>query len=365
MEALSYKCPGCASQLVWNEKDGNFKCKSCANTFTLEQLEAFYAEAAPDTGISWKEYTENSGSGTWTADENANEVTYKCESCGAEIITDANTAATQCAYCGNTAIMKDRVDTGFKPDYVIPFAISREEAVKKLSSYYNGKLLLPKEFRQKNHINEISGLYVPVWLYDCGAEASAVYDAKNIDTVTTGDWIITNTRHYRAVRAGTMNFVALPVDGSSRVDDAMMESIEPFDYRGLLPFSSGYLSGYLADKYDLDAKACSPRAEERIRSTAVSRLAQTVSGYSSVTNVGSSVSSVSNDTHYALLPVWFLNTRYKDKTYSFAMNAQTGKFTGNLPISGKRTAALAVGLTGGITAALYLLATLFNFFGMI
>ena len=130
-----------------------------------------------------------------------------------------------------------------------------------------------------------------------------------------------------------MNFERIPVDGSVKMDDAFMESIEPFDYNEMVPFATGYMAGYLADKYDVDADAAVLRADERINKSAELCLAQTVNGYDSVQpeNDCAFVKGASG-VHYAMVPVWILTTRYKDTPYTFMMNGQTGEVVGSLPI---------------------------------
>ena len=135
-----------------------------------------------------------------------------------------------------------------------------------------------------------------------------------------------------------MHFVRIPVDGSERMDDAYMDSIEPFDYAELMPFSAAYFTGHLADKYDVDAEASIPRADARMRATAVDALQKTVKGYDRCSIEGDpSFLRESAAISYAMLPVWILTTRYEGKPYTFMMNGQTGKFVGSLPVDKRKS----------------------------
>jgi hypothetical protein len=124
----------------------------------------------------------------------------------------------------------------------------------------------------------------------------------------------------------------VPVDGSSKMDDAMMESIEPFDLSAAVDFQTAYLAGYLADKYDVTAKTCEERANQRIRQSTEDIFKDTVEGYTTVIPGAGSVSLENSRMKYALLPVWILNTTWKGQRYTFAMNGQTGKMAGDLPV---------------------------------
>ena len=114
--------------------------------------------------------------------------------------------------------------------------------------------------------------------------------------------------------------------------DDLMESIEPYDFKDAVDFNTAYLSGYLADKYDEDAEFCIPRANERVKRSTEEAFADTAIGYTSLIPDYSSVRLQQGKTRYALYPVWLLNTKWNGKQYTFAMNGQTGKLVGDLPM---------------------------------
>ena len=218
-----------------------------------------------------------------------------------------------------------------RPDYVLPFRLSKEDAVRALKEHYKGKILLPKAFTRQNHIEEIKGVYVPFWLFDGEADADMTFHATNSETHRSGDYIVTRTSHYEVGRSGTIAFEKVPVDGSSKMPDDFMDSIEPYDYSDLKKFSTAYLPGFLADKYDVDAAGAAERADTRCRNTAEASVMRTVTGYASVNIRTEDIRLRRGEVKYALLPVWLLSTRWQDKNYLFAMNGQTGKMVGDLP----------------------------------
>ena len=145
---------------------------------------------------------------------------------------------------------------------------------------------------------------------------------------------MTITDHYYVRRAGNVPFIKIPVDGSSKMPDEHMDSIEPFQYEELQPFSMAYLPGYLADKYDVPVKESAPRAEERAKNSAVSAMmADAAIGYETCVPVSEKVEIHRGKVHYALLPVWLLSTKWNNQNFLFAMNGQTGKMVGDLPVS--------------------------------
>ena len=258
---------------------------------------------------------------------------YNCPSCGAELICDETTAATSCPYCGNPTVVPGQFSGVLKPDYVIPFKVSKKEAIEKLKMHYKGRPYLPKSFKDDNHIEEIQGVYVPFWMFDGKASGEASYKATTSKVYEKGDEEITETRHYEVSRAGSIGFEKIPVDASSKMPDDHMDSIEPYDYSGLKEFSTAYLPGFLADKYDVSVKDSQKRADTRCASTLEDALRGTVTGYDSCTLEHKQIDLKRGKVHYALLPVWMLHTKWNGQDFLFAMNGQTGKMVGDLPTS--------------------------------
>ena len=273
---------------------------------------------------------------------------YTCPSCGAELICDETTAATSCPYCGNTTIVPGQLSGMQKPDYIIPFKLSKEDAIAALKNHYKKKPLLPKIFSAQNHIEEIQGVYVPFWLFNGSADADIRYNCTRSMTHREGDYDVTDTQHFMVRRAGTVKFEKIPVDASSKMPDENMDSIEPFDYKQLTSFDMAYLTGYLADKYDVPSENGEPRVRQRVDAAMDDRLQSTFVGYSSVVPTSRQLNIKHNKARYVFFPVWILNTKYKDKIYTFAMNGQTGKMTGAFPICPKKTAAWFAGVTAGV-----------------
>ena len=132
-------------------------------------------------------------------------------------------------------------------------------------------------------------------------------------------------------RSGGVGFKCVPVDGSKKMDDTLMEAIEPYDASQTVEFKTAYLAGYLADRYDVPAGDCIPRANERMQKSVKDCFISTTGGFTGVQPKSSRIHISKGRARYALFPVWILNTTWRDKKYVFAMNGQTGKFVGDLP----------------------------------
>ena len=381
-QVTNYQCPACTGPLHYSAKSGKLACDYCGSSFDVAEIEALYArkeaeaaaakqaadakaEAAQAAKAEAAEAAAASGgwdtsdlSRDWGAEADGLRV-YSCPSCGAELICDQSTAATACPYCGNPAIVPGQFSGALRPDYILPFRLSKDDAVQALRAHYKGKPFLPKSFTSANHIEQIQGVYVPFWLFDGGAEGAASYRASNTNVFETGDYEITETRHYHVVRAGSLAFEKIPVDASSKMPDDHMDSIEPFDYAQLRPFSTAYLPGYLADKYDVTIDDSRDRADTRCRETLAQALRDTVIGYGACVTEREDIALRRGKVHYALLPVWMLSTKWRGQDFLFAMNGQTGKLVGDLPTDRGRFwgmfAAIAAPLTVALTAILQFL----------
>ena len=280
-------------------------------------------------------YLENS---RWDDSDVENMRAYNCSSCGAQLMVDQVTAVTSCPYCGNNAVLPGQLSDVLKPDYVIPFKLGKEDAVAALKKYYEGKRFLPDTFTSENHLEEIQGVYVPFWLYSGTADSDVTFNGEIVTSWSDSEYMYTQTDYYKLQRAGTMDFTRIPVDGSTRMPDTHMDAIEPFDYSELVDFSVAYLPGYVTDRYDRDVVECDPRARTRVEATCTSTLEDTVQGYTGVSVESASIDTKWGNVSYALLPVWMLHTKWDGKDYLFAMNGQTGKLIGDLPIdNGKVT----------------------------
>ena len=327
---LQYKCPCCGGSIEFNAKAQKLKCPYCDTEFDEEVLKSYDTELLQDKDdeISWDEDTENK----WEEKDKNGLFSFVCNSCGGEIIGDSTLGATKCPFCDSPVVLKRSFDGDFKPDYIIPFKLDKKEAKVRLKNHLTGKKLLPRIFKDENHIEEIKGMYVPFWLFDADVDAHLRFRGLKIRTWSDKNYNYTETRHYSIVRSGSISFDNVPVDGSSKMDDELMESIEPFDFNDAVRFEPSYLAGYMADRYDVTADETRQNAKRRIRRTTEELFRNTISGYTSVTTEGGNVNMKDGKAKYVLYPVWILNTVWKGERYVFAMNGQTGKFVGNLPV---------------------------------
>ena len=335
--ATDYKCPSCHAKLEFNPKDQNWKCEYCDSVFQLEDLK-----------VNEEKYQEKE------AKEEENDIgtynVYKCSNCGAELVTDLNTTATFCVYCKNTAIIKERLVGKFEPKEIIPFSkttVDATEAFKKIGKKHP---LMPKSFSSVQNISEIRGVYIPFWLFSSVSNGgiTASCEIRHMSH-RRGDYVYTRVDDYEVIREGNIVFEKVPNDGAVKFDDDIMNSIEPFDYKKLVEFSPSYLSGFLAEKYDVSSEEAQEKAVKRMKNSALNFLRQQIPArYNRCVISSNSIGFENINLEYVLLPVYMLNIKYKNKVYTFAMNGESGKMIGNMPIDIKKAIKLFL-LVFGIT----------------
>ncbi|WP_055107027.1 hypothetical protein [Paenibacillus ihumii] len=324
MPVIDYKCPNCGSGMVFDGRTGALTCQGCGRQDNIEGI------PDPLEQVS--------------AEDQRRE--YQCNSCGAAIMADAVTTATVCSFCGSAAVLGDRLTGELAPAKVLPFLISKEEAMVAFRKWCRNGLLTPDGFMTADRIKGITGVYVPFWLYELHNRVEVHGHATKVRTYTRGDYQYTETQHYAVYRKLRLNYVNLPIDASEKMNDELMDKLEPFPYERMKGFKSPYLAGYIADKYSYDEQALLPRAKEKIRSYIESSISSAVTGYTSVSFTDKQIDTTMKQADYCLIPVWMVKYDYNRSEYVFAMNGQTGKVVGKPPISKAKVAAWFAGVSG-------------------
>ncbi len=351
---LKYQCPACGAPLEFSSEKQMLVCNSCESVYPQDTFGSGQSEAPPvmnGGGVNWN--LEGQVTNKVSMEGQAG---FTCTSCGAEVVSDSDTVATECMYCGNPVVMTQSVSGMLTPDAVIPFKIDKKQAEEMLREFYKGKPLLPNAFTENNRLSKITGLYVPFWLFSCTGSGSVTFDATKVRRWSDSNYNYTKTEYYEVYRSGQIGFNQIPVDASTKMEDNYMDGIEPFEYKDLAAFSPMYMAGYFADKFDVSVNECSERANERVLSSTEKAFRDTVDGYTTVNKKSGFIQMMGENVNYVLLPVWMLNTKYNGKMYQFAINGQTGRVSGELPIDKGKLLKWRIGITLASILPLTLLA---------
>lgn len=350
MSTLSYKCPSCGAPLHFDGRQQEMTCASCGNTFDPETIRAVNQMEQEDIGhedMHWQMHDRN-----FTQEDKAQTQAYNCSSCGAELFTEETTVATACAFCGSPSVIPTQFTPGTRPEQILPFIIQKPQAEKMFRDYFKDRKLIPNLFlKGPLQIDEIRMLYAPYWLFDCVADARMTYRGTTVSSHRSGQYMVRTTRHFLIRRAGTLRFQNLPVDASVRLDNKITESIEPWCNQEAIAFIPQTLSGAQANRADVSPEEAQQRANSRVNTTTDQAFRRTVSGYATVVPQSSSIAIKNGNSVPLLYPIWLITTKKENKTYTFAINGQTGELTCDIPWSKAKFFGRLLGMAAGVSAA--------------
>lgn len=339
-DIIEHKCPNCGATIQFDIGSQKVLCGFCGSSFDpTDMLEE-------DRGLSLNEEDirlPTNGGEQWSEEDASNLSEYTCNSCGGSIYTESTTSATMCPFCGNAVILRGRLSGALMPDKVIPFKQTKEMALESLDRHCFKKPFVPKGFKENNSLDEVKGVYVPFWVYDARIDADISFTGVKERLLIPGkNSDVVERRYYRVSRRGSIAFDHVPADGSSKMPDDLMESLEPFDYSEADDFRTAYLSGYVADKYDVPQEDMAGRVRKRMSDETEKRFKETVEGFNDVYLRDSKIDTAESNVDYVLYPVWLFKLKWEDRDYTFAMNGQTGKMVGDLPVEKVKLSAVTV-----------------------
>ncbi len=375
-KVIHYKCPNCGSDMAFDSQTGFLRCASCGRTDNIENMkkntgmkdgEDFHYDANEEDIKAANSAFDYDYADSNTDDEPSNHSTFKeheaheyhCNNCGAILITEANTTATTCSFCGAGVVLSDRLTGNLAPAKVVPFTISKEQAQQAFIKWCRKGLLTPRDFMTADRIKNITGLYVPFWLYDLNGRGEAEATCTRVRTYSDANWIYTETKYYHVYRKVDLNYSRIPCDASRKMEDHMMDKLEPYQYNNLKDFNMPYLAGYIAEKYDFTDEDMLPRIKQRVNTYVDNYISSTINGYSSVMYRRKDINIRKKKADYTLLPVWMVSYDYKQADHIFAMNGQTGKIVGKPPLS----KAKIFGWFAGVSTGCFLLFQIITLIG--
>ena len=327
MAVITYKCPNCGGDLRFDPEMQKHRCEYCQSMFTQEELERLLKDEDAAAAQAGNEAADN-------ASGQVAPVQYNCPSCGAEIVTDESTAATFCYYCHNPVVLAGRMQGEYHPDYVLPFMVEKEKALDIFDKWIGKKKYIPKAFYSKEQIEKMTGVYFPYWLYSCQVEGKLDAEGVKHKIWTTGNTQFTQTQKFNVGREGQMQVDHVTRNALSKANRRLVEGVLPFEMEKLQPFSMSYLSGFMAEKRDMEEDKFRDEVRQEVKGFADDALQSGAGGYDSLQVRQKSTELMDEKWDYALMPVWTLTYRdpKKNKVYYFACNGQTGKVCGELPV---------------------------------
>ena len=352
MGVITYKCPNCGGGLTFNAEKQKYKCEYCLSEFSQEELDEIekreLEKARKQAEVQRDPEPEGAGSEAGTEEhvsgskKTVTPIMYTCPSCGAQIVTDETTAASFCYYCHNPIVLEEKLRGEFKPDYVVPFQIDKKKAQEIFTQWVGRKKFVPDYFFSASQIESMTGVYFPCWLYSCQVKGDLQAEGKTVRVWDMAGMRYTETKVYDIRRQGDMNVDSVARNALKKANRKLIDGVLPYRLNEKKDFSMGYLSGFMAENRDMEKDSFVNEVKEEVRQFALSSLSSQTGNYSSV-QIRKNQADITGETWAtALLPVWTVtyNDKARGKIYYFALNGQTGKIWGELPVDQKKLAVL-------------------------
>ena len=332
-------CKNCSHALVFNPASQKLECSYCGSSFTAEEVESESKEYRQDLQAESMETVYGETDGKYM-----DCYVYTCAECGGEIIINGSESSTTCIYCGNPNVVFSRIARQKCPDYVLPFSITKEEALSKVRAHLKKGIFIPRQIKNIK-IDCVRGIYLPYWLINADFHEAAVIQGTRQEGK--------HSHTYYFGRAGDMKIRNLPIDASKMVPDESTARLEPFSMTRIKPFDEDYLAGFYSNVSDItysDLRSSAlNRGKEYFEYEAVFDChvdsSKVIESYPSI--------RLDNDMIYAMLPAWFISFKYKEKQHTILINGDTGKIVCGIPWNKILFYSLLIALGIVITVAAY------------
>ena len=310
-------CKNCGAPVIFDPRTQKVTCTACGSAWNAEDIESSDKSLLEKT----RAVSANDVYGE-TKQEFMDCYIYTCSSCGGEIVLNGSEASTKCIYCGSSSVVFNRISKEKAPEFILPFSITKEEALNKIKDTFKKRLLVPKEFKELQP-TAVRGIYVPYWIVN-GLHSEADFisgrrgSGKHSHTVYAG-------------RAGMMGMTNLPIDASLMLSDESSQRLEPFNLNKLKYFDEDYLLGFYSNVSDLTNADLYTAANKRASEIFQKKAMDDFSASSKSVKLARSATLINKDVFYAMLPVWFVSFDYQGKHDTIMVNGDTGKVVGGIP----------------------------------
>lgn len=363
MATSTYHCPNCRAPIAFNPDRQLYVCDYCNSSFNQEEMNAFFAKQEAKDNQKAEQEAEKEAERQKSAPEGEIHVNeYHCQNCGASVVTDETTTSTFCYYCHSPVIITTRLQGDFKPNQLLPFRIGEERAKKEFLAYCSKKKFLPSDFTSDAQLEKMTGLYLPYWYIDSDVNVNFVGQSKSVEVWRVGDYEYRETSIFLHQRQGTYNINNVNIPAFEKIDRNLLNGVEPFEPEEFQAFTTPMLQGYFTEQATVDKSEAIPIMYKEIDKIAGNMLDSSLGAADIKTNV-KTFEHHDHEWKYSLLPIWILTYNYLGKIYVYAMNGQSGRAFGEMPIDMKKLNrhALLSALIAGFAAAVIVYLVMYFF----
>lgn len=324
-----YACPACGAEAVWSPSKHTLVCPYC-NTVSQMELKTDGSEIKENDLLEALQALPEDESG-WQMERK----TVRCQSCNAISTFDPAKVAQNCSFCGSPALIAaDDVKAPVRPSSLLPFTVAETKVREDIRTWYGSHWFAPSKLGNKALTDTLHGLYLPYWTFDAQVHADWTAESGEYYYVEDGKGNKEQrVRWYPSAGAVDHFFDDQLVPASRGVHSALLDGISPFPTtEKLVPYDTGYLSGWVVEQYQIDLKAAAQASQDMMEATMRNLCSREVPG--DTQRSLRVLTEYSGQTFkHVLLPVWLLTYTYGSKTYQVAVNGFTGRISGEYPIS--------------------------------
>lgn len=306
-------CKNCGRPITFDPYSQKLSCDFCGSKFTPGSVREYGQELAEDIVPERVEDKELMDC-----------YVYHCSSCGGEVIVNGTEASTTCIYCGSPSVVFSRISKQRRPDCIIPFKITKEEALDEVRKRFKKGIFIPKRIKRFK-TEDVRGIYLPYWVVNADHYGSMALQGTFLENQTNDDI-------YYA-RSGSMKIKGLPVDATGILSPDSSSRLEPYNTKVMKPFDENYLLGFYSNTADISFGTLEKRVGKRAEEIFFEFAIKDIYGARGLV-VASSEPDTSIDysnIRYAMFPAWFITYRHKGQHNTILVNGETGKVVCGVP----------------------------------
>ncbi|MGN0772036.1 MAG: hypothetical protein ACI4MI_05580 [Christensenellales bacterium] len=344
MSARTYKCASCGNFLHYDPQSKKLKCDHCDSEYELEKVGAALE-------IAYNDETEK-GFEDW------GEVKcVKCKSCGAVTVLNKYDMTGNCSFCGaNNVVSADELP-GLKPTGILPFSITKDTAIGNFKKWIKKRFFAPGKFKKDNKKEDVNGLYVPIFTFDCDASTPYTIRYGEHYYVTVGSGknrrTVQKTRWYVDSGFVKQRYDDIQVEASNHIEQKDLTKMGGFDSQNACGYHSQFLAGYAGERYSTGLDECWGKAVKVIDSS-LEAIIKAKYHYDVLDYVKINPSYDNKKYKYIFAPIWLVSYHYDKKQYNDYVNGRSGVVTGEYPKSKPKIAGVCVAIGVIVAALIYL-----------
>lgn len=366
-----YPCENCGASLQFAPGQNALKCPYCGHVQTIssgaERAPARQHQGGPDGQDALLRDPGTGRAIQWDASHKAPELveipladglrtdqssdlteivrTVSCPNCGAKIEVSSNTHSGRCPFCATPVVTDTGTTRMLKPQGVLPFVLSEDQARAALDDWLKGLWFAPNgltEYARKGR--RMQGVYSPFWTFDADTHSAyrgqrgdhyyeTVYVTREVDgRMQEVAQQVMRTRWRSASGRVARSFNDVLVLASSALPRRFTDALAPWDMSHLMTYNPQFLAGFQAEGYTIPLAEGHQIARQEMAGVIAMDIRRDIGG--DVQRIEAVQTEHSAETFkHILLPVWLAAYKYNGKSYRFVVNGQSGRVQGDRPFS--------------------------------